>query len=68
MTLTTGFATETVATAGTSFPVASDSCWIRKPTSPATAITQNSNVASTSTAPSVWRLSVTGFISVAERP
>ena len=38
MTLTTGFVTETVATDGTSLPVASESCWITKPTRPAMAM------------------------------
>ena len=41
-TLTTGFATDTVATAGTSFPVDSESCWKRNPTIPAIAMTQSS--------------------------
>src|SRR6476619_6742818 len=68
ITLTTGFATETVATDGTSLPVESESCWNRNPTIPAAAHTQNSQLATTSTSPSVWRFSTTGFIIVADRP
>ena len=68
MTLTTGLVTETVATEGTSRPVESESCWKRKPTIPAAAITQNSQPPSTAPNPSAWRFSTTGFISVAESP
>ena len=39
MTLTTGFATETVATEATSHPVESEICCTRKPMTPAAART-----------------------------
>ena len=64
----TGFATETVATDGTSLPVESESCWNRNPITPAAAQIQNSQLATTSTRPSVCRFSTTGFIRVAESP
>ena len=67
MTLTTGFATETVATEGTSFPVASEICCTRKPTIPPIAMTQSSQ-SPKAPQPSLCRLSTTGFISVAESP
>jgi branched-chain amino acid transport system substrate-binding protein len=66
-TLTTGLATDTVATEGTRRPVASESCWIRKPTTPAMHITQNCQSPRTSR-PSTCQDSTTGFISTAARP
>ena len=68
MTLTTGLATETAATEGTSRPVASESCWRTQPMMPAAAQIQNSHQATTPPSPSVCRPSTTGFINVAERP
>src|SRR5215475_12821787 len=68
ITLTTGLATETAATEGTSRPVESDNCWNRKPTIPAAAQTQNCQPETTVLSDSVWRLSTTGFINVAESP
>jgi hypothetical protein len=61
-------ATETAPTDGTNRPVESESCWNRKPTTPAAPQIQNCQPATTLARPSVCRLSTTGFISVAERP
>ena len=67
ITLTAGFATETAAIAGASWPVASDSCWMTNATKPKPSSAQVCQAPAAS--PTLTcRSSMTGFAKLADSP
>jgi hypothetical protein len=66
-TLTPGLATDTAAIAGASWPVASESCWMRNAATPKPKSPQVAR--SVAVAPMLtWRSLMTGLSNVADRP